>query len=339
VADDINKTRLIVQLLEGAQAQESVRAFLKKKAIASSGNWKELLDKRIIPAIQDSAISNSELLEVLASVEEHGRQHVFLFQCAPDVAAELMDRETIKRSLELKGLARLLTEPDAVGLPDHPSIVDVRWESAAIDLSLTIKVVQSREFLRPISSDSQGRYVTKTWEKVQQRAVCVAKLHHHGLLEIRIASHTNSTRYEKDVQQFWRHIIDLIPVVPFEPYALTVAKERIFVEREALAGIIRYSVAALRDKYGHTVIASANNEDGDLATGKALSNGLDAILHEDGQCDEMNIVFVAAGEIKRDLRVAIGRELNEIALRANFEQVEHKHVLDQLRILNAPKPA
>lgn len=336
VGDDLTKTRAILSLLQQTSTKDRLRDLLKSRQLHYSGGWDDLIEKRVLPAVTSHAISNDELLELLRSEEEYGKQHVFLFSCSSSHAADLIDRTRIAGILRSKGLESILTEPATLAQPSAPMISDVRWTSAKVDLSLTIKEVETRFHQRLVDESSSGNRFTKTWETVPTRAVNVAKLHRDGLLELRIAAHSNSTRYEADVRRFWRQIIDLVPIGEFHSLALSTAKERLLLERDQLSHLIRYNTSTLKDRDGNLLYAATSTEEGDLAHGRAISASIDAVLDDDGYCEESNFCFRKGDRLARDVRVVLGREPNEFVIRANCSEEEYEYVLEQLRFFNRP---
>ena len=78
---DAAEKELLFSLLESATSIDVVSSLLKAKGLHYSGTWQELRDKRLTPALESGALSFEELLELLRTGEEHGRQHVFFYQC------------------------------------------------------------------------------------------------------------------------------------------------------------------------------------------------------------------------------------------------------------------
>ncbi|PPS23998.1 hypothetical protein BVY11_28425 [Pseudomonas amygdali pv. morsprunorum] len=94
---------VIYRLLKQATSQQVIKDFLRSKGIpVSAQNWDDLYDKRIEPALREKRFSVSDLRGLLQTVEEFGRQHSFLFQCAPDRAQKLLSKADLLRSPKMK---------------------------------------------------------------------------------------------------------------------------------------------------------------------------------------------------------------------------------------------
>jgi len=337
VAEDLSKTKLIVSLLHQTSSLPVVSEFLKEKGLThSAGSWDVLLNKRIIPAISNHQISNDDLITLLSSAEECGHQHIFLYKCPKDTAIEIMARDRITGALKKMALQDLLTTPKVLEQPSDPQIVDVRWETAKTDLSLTIKEVSSRKYRRHLDTEQHDGKIYEVYGIVEERAVNVAKIHRNGLLEIRIASISNSNKYDSEVHRFRGHIKSLIPIDSFSELSLSVAKDRLWTERATLQKLIRYSDSTIRDEAGNALRAVTGSIQSDLSANPAVGNSLDYLLEQDenSYCEGANIWFNKSSELSADIHVLLTGDLNEFALPANCTEGDYNYVLHQLRQFN-----
>jgi hypothetical protein len=337
VAENSNKTQLIVDLLRQTTSLQIVRDFLKLKSLNySAGSWDDLLNKRIFPAIENNQLTNEELITLLQSVEECGHQHVFLYVCPKNVAIGLMDRGRIASILKNMELEDLLSSPRVLEQPPEAQIVDLRWETAAVDLNLTIKEVELRKFQTFLGTEQHGNQIHKIYGIQEQRAVNVAKLHRDGLLEIRIASLANSTKYEADLRRFLFAINSIILTKNFTELSLSIAKDRFWAERASLGHLIRYSDSTIRDEAGNILRAATGSDESDLSSNVAVGQSLDYLLKEDknSYCSGANLWFKKTNGLSVDSHVLLTGEPNEFALPANSSEQDYKYVLSQLRSFN-----
>ncbi|MFM0732828.1 hypothetical protein PQQ52_20340 [Paraburkholderia sediminicola] len=337
MADDLKYTKDIAELIQEATSLTVVSTFLKSKGLTSSaGTWNDMLNKRLIPAVQEGHLSNADLVNLLRSVEECGRQHVFLYFCPKARAAELMDRKRVAQVASKLGVSDLLTAARATAKPEHPELVDIRWETAKVDLSFTIKAVEIREHQKYIGTKPFGNELHKIYAKVQERAVNLAKLHRNGLLEVRVAAHANSTKYEVDIRRFWNQVTQFLPPTDFTELSLSVAKDRLWAERAELSAAVRYTDSTIRDEAGNVLRGATGSEGSDLVTDVAVSQSLDYLLSHDAAayCEGANIWFKETTGLSTDVHVLLGGEVNEFALPASCTAEDYQYVLDQLRSLN-----
>ena len=93
---DKNTLAIIMELLEEVTSLSVVQSFLKERECHhSAGSWTEMTEKRIVPALNKNQIILSDLKRLLASTEEYGASHCFLFTCSKGIAASLLGSERI----------------------------------------------------------------------------------------------------------------------------------------------------------------------------------------------------------------------------------------------------
>jgi hypothetical protein len=337
VAEDLKQTKLIIDLLRHSSSLQVIREFLKAKGLAYSGGWEDMYSKRIGPAVAAHQIKNAELIALLRSVEECGRQHVFLYTCSKSRALEIMDRERISGILKKNGREDLLVAPRVIDQPREPELVDVRWESADVDLNLVVKEIELREYHVYIGTEIHDGNVHKIYARKLQRAVNLAKLHRDGLLEIRLSTLANTSRYEDAIRRFWKQINALIPADDFSELSLSPAKDRLWVERLTLAKLVRYSDSTVRDEAGNVLRAVTGSDKDDLNQNVAVGQSLDFLLGNDknAYCEGANIWFKKTDGLSTESHVLLNGESNEFALPANCSEADYNYVLSQLRHFNS----
>lgn len=336
MAEDLNRTKSIVELLRQTTSLGVVGEFLKGKSLHhSAGSWEVLQDRRIIPAVQDNQITNAELVNLLRTAEEHGRQHVFLYSCSRAHALELLDEARIRGVLRSMGLTELWTVPRVLDQPDVPTLVDVRLEGVGRGQTLVVKEIELRTHQRYERTEPDGDFLRKIYKIQKERVVNVARLHASGLLELRLGSHANSSKYGDDIRRFRHQISRLIPQKEFLEVSLSNAMSTILHKRKELGHLIRYSDSTLRNENGVVLRAATGAEGSDLNSDKGAQDSIDAFMAEDGQCEGLNFFFRAAPpKVPKEVHVLLSGELNEFAIPANCTAEDYQYVLDQLRLLN-----
>ncbi|WVH09101.1 MAG: hypothetical protein EoVTN8_423 [Fluviibacter phosphoraccumulans EoVTN8] len=326
-------------MLEQTSSLAVVRDFLKSRNTRfSAGSWVEMYEKRVVPAIESFQITNVDLIELLRIAEENGKQHVFLYQCSDEIASWIMDRARVTQKLKDLKLEQLTTTPLILESSDAPCLVDVRWNTADVDLSLIVKEVYTRRSEKFVRNEVTDGWLHKIYEYQKHRVVNLAKLHRNGLLEIRLASQLTSSNYEYELARFIYHIKDLVPVDKFSDIPLSTARKRIWAERRQLATLIRYSDATIRDDFGNVLKAATGSVESDLNNQKAISDSLDSVLTSDtsAYCSGQNIWFKKSKHLQTDTHVLLNGTHHEFALPANCGMAEYEHVFDQIRQFNKP---
>jgi hypothetical protein len=328
-------TERIFDLLEQTTNLSVVSDFLRSKKLHhSAGKWEDMRANRLKRYLESGEISIDELIDLLRSVEECGSQHIFLFQAAPKYAQEIMDRDRVAAVLKARGLSRLLNRADVLVQPAEPQIVDVRWDTADVDLAMTVKEVELRTRKKHLGDRQEGdRFISEyTYEK--QRAVNLAKVHRNGLLELRIAAHSGS-KYEEDINRFMVQLGELVPVGQFGEVSLDVAKQNLLAERKTDNGIVRYTNATICDGDGNFMQAITASETGDLGKAAGIGKGLDAVLEdEDAYCADSNLWFIKREELTRDTHVLLDGLVNEFVIPARCSVQNYNYVLSTIRRFN-----
>lgn len=292
---------------------------------------------RIEPALASNVLTIDDLIELLRSVEGVGRQHIFLYKCDPTVAVKLMDRSYVEAQLKVIGASHLYEiGPMVLDQPDEPTLVDVTWTSAAVDLSLTIKEVEQRVTQKLGETSYSSNSIVKTYVLQKTRVVNVVRLHRDGLLEVRLASHSGTT-YLPDIARLWKQIEQIIPRNLFQPVHLSKAKGKLFKDKKELEHKIRFSDSLLRNDEGITLRAGSGSINTDLTNSTGATESMETFMqYDDAYCDGLNIRFkVVDGIPSRETRVLLTGENHEFAVTSNCSQADYEYILRELRVLNS----
>lgn len=334
------RVKSILELLREATTQQVVKEFLKEKDIHfSSANWEDLVDSRILPALENKKLALIDLESLLRDVEEHGRQHIFLFNCKTADAAKILSERRIVQIAEEENFSDLLEQPIYVNMPDDPKIVDIRLSKApngAGILGLTIKVIECRESSKLVDDDfdpDTGRR-TKVWEVTKKRAASVAHLSHEGLLEIRLASRENSTKYHEQVSQLIRLINKFIPMDSFEPVSLSKSKATLHEKKDEFEGVIRYTSTTATNDMGISMNLSAANMSNNLMQDDGSAGAMSVFLAKKGYVTGSNIWFIMPDNAAREIHVLLSGEVNEFAVTAACTPRDYSYVLGKILSLN-----
>jgi hypothetical protein len=333
--DRDNQILTVLDLLQEATSKEVVQDFLRKKGLHYSGTWPELREKRLIPYLNDFQISLGELVELLGSAEENGDQHIFLFHCRPEDAVAMMGRAVVQAALRSTELEHLIDGPDMQRTPATPTIVEVRWESADVDLNMVIKVAEVRT-RRTLQRERvmNGKFI-RIYSDVQVRAVNVAKLHRTGILELRIQSHDNTTKYDGDLGRFIRLINQFFPIARFGDMSLSKAKDTMWARREELRDLIKFTDASVIDEQGNRIRAATGSDTSNLSD-SAAGKSVDYVLREDANayCSDSNLWFLKSDTLASPVHVLLNGASNEFAIPRKCSAADYEYVLTQIRHFN-----
>ncbi|MDF3928733.1 hypothetical protein [Pseudomonas putida] len=338
--EDKQLSIVIFELIKKSANQQVVRDFLKSKGVATSGNWDELYIKRIEPGLTQQKFSVADLRGLLQTVEEFGRQHTFLFQCAPDRAQGLMNPNRIRTIAQEEGLHDLLDTPLDIDLPGSPTIVDIRLfqpDPKLVPASLTIKVVEKRitKTFESESVDHAAGTITKKYNFTEKRAVNIATLNHEGLLELRIASQDNSTKYNELVRELFLKIRKFIPLDGFAGVSLSAAKDKILKDRKNLSTDFRYSTSTAVNDLGAVMQISSSSQDDNLSSDDGSMAAIDSFLASDGHVTGANVYAKIHGtDPVREIHLLLSGDINEFAVPVACSAEDYSYVRGKVISLN-----
>lgn len=326
--------RLVYRLISQVTSLSVVSDFLRARGLPhSGGSWDALFEKRIEPALQNGRLTVAELVELLRSVEEYGKQHVFLYRLKRDVAAELMDPKRVARVLAQLEVSDLLDAPRVFDMPKAPAFVDVRWQNN--DSELVIKEVLTRESIEFTGEVDDGDTIQRTFKRIRERVVNVGVIRKNGTFELRLFSRRGPSKYDDDVRQITQRWKPFLDIASFAPVSFSKAKEKLWTDRKLLSKQIRYSDVVVSNDDDISLRAFGKVFDADLAGNKAAQDSLDSFLSEDGYFDSSNIWFIQGERVPaRDIHVILQGASNEVAIPTNCSQVDYEYVLSQLLALN-----
>lgn len=337
---DKELSAVIFELLKNATSQQVVRDFLKQKGVPISGNWDELYEKRIEPALNEKKFTISDLRELLQTVEEYGRQHAFLFQCSPQRAQDMINPTRVRAIARDEHMESLLDTPLDINFPDAPTIVDIRVfqpDVKLIPVSLTIKIIEKRltKTFESESIDHVAGTITKKYNFTEKRAVNVATLNHEGLLELRIASQDNSTKYTHLVKEMLLRVRKFIPLDGFSTISLSVAKDKILKDRAKLATEFRYSNSTAVNDLGAVMQISSSSQDDNLSSDSGSMAAIDSFLASDGHVTGANVYAKIPGtDPQREIHLLLNGDINEFAIPVACSPGEYSYVRGKVISLN-----
>lgn len=333
--------KTIYKLIRTATSQEIVRDFLRSKSIpVSASNWDDLYAKRIEPALHDNRISVEDLRNLLRDVEECGKQHTFLYQCDPAYAEKIIDQTRLHAVLKDLDLFGLLSAPLDLELPEQPTIVDIREipkNGYSSFPSILIKVVETRTkkiFLHDLVNKEEQTF-SKVYSYEEKRAVNIVRLYSNGLLELRIASQDNSTKYHENVNRLFGIVSKIIPAAGFNEIPLSKAKKKLFNDRKDLVNDVRYSYSTAVNDFGYSINLSCASQDDNICEDGGSMAALEGFIDNDGQITGTNIYLkINNTDPQKEVHVLISGASNEFAVTASCSIDDYEYVRRKIFELN-----
>ncbi|MEB0129737.1 hypothetical protein [Pseudomonas sp. CCI2.4] len=334
------RAKSVFELLQEATTQQVVKDFLKEKGVHfSAANWDDMFVSRVMPALESTKLALTDLESLLRDVEEHGRQHIFLFKCKPEDAAKILSEKRVMQIAQTQGFSNLLSQPIYVHMPDEPEIVDIRLKTSPngkVILGLTVKIIECRESSKLVDDDFDQLTArrTKVWEITKKRAVSIAHLSNEGLLEIRVASRDNSTKYHEQVSELIRLTNKFIPIGSFEPISLSKAKATLHEKKPEFDGVVRYTSSTATNDMGISMNLSAANMSNNLMENDGSAGAMREFLAKKGYVTGSNIWFIMPDDTTNEIHVILNGEVNEFAVKASCTPRDYSYVLGKILSLN-----
>jgi hypothetical protein len=336
--EDTKKALQIVKLLEHSTSQMIIQDYLHDNGLPKSfKNWMTLYDERIKPGLASGNISIDSLHELLEDVEEHGKQHVFLFKCDTDIAKKLIDIVRIEKIAKEEGKLTELNSYSLADLPDEPMLTNIRFESVDNENALVIKIIEKRESKIYVGEEFLNGYYLQKYLQEIQRGIISLRLRESGLLEVRIESHKGSSNYEIDLGRVRRLVKAYINLDEFDDLSLMGAMKYLTDNSELLKEEVRYTNSLYVDDDGYTMSLTAQKENASLSDSKGVKDSTSAFKSDKGYVDRMNfwIKKIASNDLNNDIHVLTTKLRNEFVLPAQCRKNDYEYVLRRLLELNS----
>lgn len=331
---------LLFRLIKKATSLSKVRDLLKQAGLPHSArSWDDLIDRRLRAGVKNGQLNEQKLIDLLSESEEYGKQHIFLFRLREKVEAPTA--KDLKDYLVSEGAESLLEQPKVLDTPESFTLTDVRPDKNGTGFLLKYTgrhqyVERVGESPEQLASSGKTEFSVR-YRQVIDRAIWVARLQHDGLLELRIQSKANSTKYKDDVHNFWGLLQGLLARADFEPVSLLSARTKIWKERGKLENEFRFTSSTLVNNKDSRVHATVGSLEMDLHDDDGADSSIEAFLgHNDAYCNGLNVWIRgdSSDDLSGDIHVIIAGELNEYALPAKCLEQEHVHVQKRIQSLN-----
>jgi hypothetical protein len=214
----------------------------------------------------------------------------------------------------------------------------IRWNP---DGSFVIKAISKRtryEYIGDDMSTSEG-ILSKRYKVIESRAVCLLKLHTNGLVEVRISSKSNTSKYSEDVEEFLRFINDIMPMTKILSNAifLTNCKDKLWNNRVKLSNVLRFSDATLRNSLGTSLKVATGNRDSDLLDDTSANKSMEEFTGDDVICETNNVFFkIIEKQLvpSKEIHVLMSGEVNEFTVTAYCKESDYNYILKNLITFN-----
>jgi hypothetical protein len=303
--------------------KEYVQGFLKERVLRFSGTWETVAD-RLRASVAKREITIEELIELLDTVEESGRQHIFLYQAAQEFVDELADESRLRRRLRRIDQEHLLNEPTRiVELPAQTRLVKVR----KTDSFLRIKWIERRTWLEPVKTEESGTRVIKEYERMTGRAVILFHLEFRSrLCQFRMTTLEHGSNYRRKLADYQPQTQQLVQWDVLRSIGLVRAGLGILQSGEARE---RHGILDVAD--GVTAHMISPSESTGFKDSKFYQGGFEAA---DGRVSYryLNVYWLPRNDspLTREVRTVIYINRNEVTFPAECREEEVTYVLSRI---------
>lgn len=311
--------------------------FLRARGLGGGSTWAQLVQDRILPALDVGTLTDVALVGFLRDAEEYGRQHVFLFQWKGD-GNVVPSKKAVSGWLEERGATDLLESSTIVNMPQRPTIAEVRRERAGGTDVLTAKVIETRRYDTFLGQKelSGGRY-SKEYQRDEARAVNVVRFHSHGLVEFRVQSHKGASRdYDSELTELQKIVVPLFNPTRSHAVSLVRAKNNLYTDRHNLESTISFSGTEIRNSAGYQFTAACDRQK-NLFAHEATDRSVEMLTADgEGYHDALNLWWLAQvrGRPKERIHVRLGGAPNEFVVTQSCSRGDYEHVLAEIRKYN-----
>lgn len=340
----VNDLPAILRLLEDLCTREQIDDLLRSIGAARSApNKKALVRERVQQAFDERRLDLAKAVGMIRSAEEHGRQHVYLYQRVategPSLNEALSD-ETIEVALREIGIFSKLTNPRVLDVPEERTISEVRVERYPKGQikALVVKQVEAREIPEGKAKREKirGQLVTSQ-PLVRTRGVHLVRLQANGVLEIRLQS-DRTVDYEERREALRTKLEPLFPAAQFPPVSLASAKRYLWDHRDDAGREFRLSWAKARQSNGDSAVFAVSAPDAYMQDRPTTIASLSTYLDADGAMPDGWIALLNVPKPGTDdfeeLRCVLTGEPNEFSLTAQCSEAQYEYALGKLRQYN-----
>ncbi|MCX7321121.1 MAG: hypothetical protein NT113_17100 [Hyphomicrobiales bacterium] len=330
---------LLLRLIRDQGTLEQASSILRARGLEHSGsNWDDMIDRRLLASLNDGKLSEQDMIAIFAEVEEHGRQHVFLYELGRGKTIDhLFDKATLRRLLKSSQRFPNLGEPSFVESPETPVIVEVRYETHGEAAFLVIKVVEPREQHYNKQETESGGRRTITFDVRRYRAVNVVRIWKSGLVELRIFSHRDPISYQGLATALWGQIDavvqqDMFRICDLAPFRGAFwDKDR----REDVQKLFALRSSDHKNAAGNRVRAAATASDTTMFDDPDLIASMDSFHSERSaaECERATVALrheASGGKLNRNVNLLLHGETNEFTITSKVTRSEYEFVLDSI---------
>ena len=337
IADNVINLDLIFELLKDQGTLEQTSAFLRSKGLAhSANNWEDMIEKRFKPSLKKGKLSTPDLFRLLAEVEEHGRQHIFIYELAKNKSvADLFDKKELNKRIKNANIFPELNKPSLVEKPGDPTVVEIRYESRGNTRCLVMKIVEERFYsYNKRQSESEGK-ITITYDLRPYRAINLVRIWESGTAEVRIYSHREAMNYLGIANAMWSLIAPIVDSRIFRAAHLDDLRDSFWRKSRRKDIKTQYVLrnSDHKNAAGNRIRASASAIGSTMFLDSELVASVDRFhsTKSRAQCERAAVTLKSkpsGGILSRDVNLLFHGAPNEFTITGKVTRIEYEYIFD-----------
>jgi len=270
-----------------------------------------MINRRLKPYLHDKSLKIDEISLLLREIEEHGGQHILLYQLGRNEAlGDLFSPGSLEERIEGLPDWPRVGEASFVNLPEKQTIVEVRRDKKGSKDSVIVKFVEKRVHKRRKGVEQdKGDYLVR-YSQETYRAVNVVRISADGIAEVRIFSHREATSYGGEAIALLQRTAPLVPVTKWESFPLGKLRNNLLnpKKRNEMKKQFKLGLIGSLDLFGEERNAS--------------------------HCDRAAVYILPERANEREIAVVLHGDTNgqpnEVSVGARISRKEYEHILNSV---------
>lgn len=334
---DVN---LLFELLRIQGTMDQVARLLRDKGLDhTASSWDDMINRRLKPYLHDKSLKIDEISLLLREIEEHGGQHILLYQLGRNEAlGDLFSPGSLEERIEGLPDWPRVGEASFVNLPEKQTIVEVRRDKKGSKDSVIVKFVEKRVHKRRKGVEQdKGDYLVR-YSQETYRAVNVVRISADGIAEVRIFSHREATSYGGEAIALLQRTAPLVPVTKWESFPLGKLRNNLLnpKKRNEMKKQFKLRYTQQRDANGNRLQAAVGTMSSDIYESQGLIGSLDLFGEERNasHCDRAAVYILPERANEREIAVVLHGDTNgqpnEVSVGARISRKEYEHILNSV---------
>lgn len=291
-----------------------------------------MINSRLKPFAVDGRLTEVDLVELLRQTEEHGSQHIFLYDLVSGQSVANLFNGGLPAILASAGFPALGTT-SLVDMPVTPKIVEVREEFGS-QRAVVFKIVERQTTLEKETDVGVPGKVVITYNEVPRRAVNLMRIREDGFAEVRIQSSADAISYVGNAEAVFSILKPVVSRFDWRDANLDKFKANLLdgAKRTLLQTIFGLRHTQFSNTVGTRLSAAAGPIGSSMYDDEEGVASLDRFLQKkgDAHCERVTITMKRHGPMERSVGLLVTGEANEMAITSKVSKIEYEYIIGKI---------